>query len=162
MKPALPALRIATIAVFLAAAPACAPDDIVGAGGYWTPAGHWAGQVIITQDPDDARWPADAVTITSATVQGDSISLDVTYGGGCRDHSFALLANTAWMESYPVQVRVRLAHEGMGDRCKALLARTVRFDLSPLRSVYASSYGTATGVIRLRLDNAPSSPTYAF
>ena len=156
-------LRGACIAVVAAClASACDSNDMPTYPGAWNVSGQWTGQVVITQDPDDSKWPDDAVTISSATIDGDTLSIDVSFGGGCRDHSFALLAETAWMESYPVQVRVRLAHDGNGDMCRALLTRVVRFDLSPLKAAYAASYQTTTGMIQLRLDDAPSMPTYGF
>jgi hypothetical protein len=60
------------------------------------------------------------------------------------------------MESYPVQTGVRLAHAADGDTCKALLSRALRFDLSPLKSAYANSYQTATGIIRLHVAGSNS------
>lgn len=130
--------------------------------GNWTAAGLWAGGLVMTSDRDDPRWPADAVTINAADVEGDTLQLSVAYGGGCREHRFTLLAETGWMESYPVQVRSRLAHDAEGDACKALLSRVLRIDLSPLKAAYQASYQSATGVIIIRLDNTPVAITYTF
>jgi hypothetical protein len=124
--------------------------------GAWLPDETWAGRVVIVPDPEDARWPRDPLTIHAAAIKGDSLELTVSFGGGCRDHSFALLGNSAWMESYPVQTGVRLAHAADGDACKALLSRVLRFDLSPLKSAYANSYQTATGIIRLHVAGSNS------
>lgn len=128
--------------------------------GNWSTTGSWEGRVVITDD--QSRYPADAVTIVSATIDGDTLNLTVSYGGGCSDHAFGMLAATAWMESYPVQVGMRLAHDAHGDACKALLARTLRFDLTPLKAAYAASYQSATGKISLRIAGSPMSPTYSF
>jgi hypothetical protein len=117
--------------------------------------------VVIVEDPDDPKWPDYPVTIHSSAIVGDSLELTVSFGGGCRDHTFALLANGAWMESNPVQTGVRLAHDGSGDPCDALLSRTLRFDLSPLKTAYANSYQTATGIIRLNVQGS-SSVTYSW
>jgi hypothetical protein len=95
-------------------------------------------------------------------VKGDSLELSVSFGGGCREHAFALLSDGAWMESYPVQLGVRLAHDAKGDVCKALLSRVLRFDLSPLRAAYNDSYHAASGIIRLNVRGAPASATYAW
>jgi len=144
-------------------ATACAdPAAPLVPNGLWTAAGHWAGSIVITQDPDDPRWPSDAVTINTVSVDGDSLTLNVSFAGGCKDHTFALLAETIWMESSPVQVRVRLAHDAHDDTCEAWLTRVVRFDLSPLKTAYAASYQATTGAIKLRLDNSPVVPTYGF
>lgn len=119
--------------------------------GYWSVTSTWAGQVIIAENTDAPHWPADPVTIREATVKGDSLELVVNYAGGCRTHAFLLLSDAAWMESYPVQVGVRLAHDAEADPCRALLSRTLRFDLSPLKTAYNSAYQTTAGIIRLNI-----------
>jgi hypothetical protein len=147
------------IAVVVACADPTAPSV---PNGFWSVGDTWAGQIFITPDADAAKWPADPVTIRSAEVKGDSLELTVSFGGGCRDHAFVLLADAAWMESYPVQVGVRLAHDARGDSCKALLSRVLRFDLSPLKAAYAASYQAASGIIRLNVRDASASVTYSW
>src|SRR5688500_20111050 len=105
----------------------------------------WAGQVVITRDTDASYWPKDQVTIQGFVIKGDSLELAVSYGGGCRDHAFLLLSDAAWMESYPVQVSVKLSHDAKGDNCKALVSRVLRFDLTPLKAAYNASYQTSSG-----------------
>ena len=121
----------------------------------------WEGQVVITENADGPRWPSDPVTITSAVVKGDTLELWANYGGGCRAQSFLLLSDAAWMESYPVQVGVRLARDAQGDNCKALLSRMLRFDLTPLKVAYNEAYRTTSGILRLNIRGF-SSVTYAW
>jgi hypothetical protein len=135
--------------------------DPVAPNGSWSVNNTWGGQVIITEDTDGRQWPADPVTISNAVVRGDSLELSVSFGGGCREHTFLLLSDAAWMESYPVQVGVKLSHDSKGDNCKALLSRVLRFDLSPLKSAYQASYQTTTGIIRLNI-RGTSSVTYSW
>ncbi|HEX6314809.1 MAG TPA: hypothetical protein VFZ73_08120 [Gemmatimonadaceae bacterium] len=119
--------------------------------GYWSLSSIWAGQVVIVENTDAPQWPSDPVTIKQAAVKGDSLELVVNYAGGCRTHSFLLLSDAAWMESYPVQVGVRLAHDAEADSCDALLSRTLRFDLTPLKIAYNGAYQTTSGIIRLNI-----------
>jgi len=101
---------------------------------------------------DDARpWPFDPWTFLSHRVEGDTLVLDVQYGGGCREHRFALLIDPAFMESHPVQVAARLAHDADGDLCRALLTRTLRYDLMPLREHLTASYGAGRGAVVIGL-----------
>jgi len=130
--------------------------------GHWSASGVWAGRVVLTDDVDHAHWPSDAVDIVDVSVVGDSLSVSVRYGGGCANHAFVLLAGTAWMESYPVQLRLRVAHDAKGDPCDALFTRELRFDLTPIRAAYRKSYQANTGAVVLHLLAAPSSPIYAF
>lgn len=130
--------------------------------GYWSANNTWAGQIVITPNADASYWPSDQVTIQGFTIRGDSLELAVTFGGGCGDHTFILLSDGAWMESYPVQVAVKLAHDANGDNCKALLSRVLRFDLSPLKAAYATSYQATSGIMKLNIRGTAASPVYSW
>lgn len=106
--------------------------------------------LLVPQD-DPRPWPFDPWTFVGHDIQGDTLSLVVRYGGGCREHRFALLIDPAFMESLPVQVAARLAHDADGDLCRALLTRTLRFDLTPLREHFRASYGAGGGSVAIRL-----------
>jgi len=82
---------------------------------------------------------------------GDTLTLPIQYGGGCRVHRFGLLIDPAFRESHPVQVTARLAHDADGDLCRALLGQDLRFDLSPLRRRYQAAYGPGPGEIHILL-----------
>ena len=148
-------LLVATLACSKATEPAI-PN------GHWSASNTWAGQVVITPDTDAPHWPSDQVTIQGFTIRGDSLELAVTFGGGCRDHAFTLLSDAAWMESYPVQVGVKLAHDANGDNCKALLSRVLRFDLSPLKAAYSASYQATSGIMKLNIRGTSASPVYTW
>jgi hypothetical protein len=152
-------LRISLASLAIACADPTEPDLPNGA---WSAANTWGGQVVITDDPNSPRWPSDQVTINSAQVTGDSLELNVSYGGGCSEHTFILLSASAWMESYPVQVAVKLSHDAHDDACDAYFTRVLRFDLTPLSVAYATSYQTTTGIIRLNIAGSTTSPTYAW
>jgi hypothetical protein len=125
--------------------------DTLAPNGFWSLSSIWSGQIVIAENTDAPQWPSDPVTIVSAEVKGDSLELIVNYGGGCRAQSFLLLSDAAWMESYPVQVGVRVARDAQGDNCKALLSRMLRFDLAPLKAAYNEAYHSTTGILRLNI-----------
>lgn len=129
--------------------------------GSWSLSSIWEGQVVVTENASGPQWPADPVALISATVQGDTLDVWANYGGGCRPQSFLLLSDAAWMESYPVQVGVRVARDAQGDTCKALLSRLLRFDLTPLKLAYNEAYHASTGIIRLNIRGF-SSVTYSW
>ena len=148
--------------LLLAFALACAEssEPATVPNGIWSETDTWTGQVIITGNSSDPRWPTDPVTINTAEVKGDSLWMTVSFGGGCRGHTFLLLADAAWMESYPVQTGVRLAHESNNDPCDAMLSRTLKFDLVPLKVAYAKAYGPAPATIRINIRNSGPSVLY--
>jgi len=93
----------------------------------------------------------DAAFIDSARVEGNVLLLHLKFGGGCRPHQFALLSSGVFLESYPVQVPMALAHHGNGDMCRALLSRTQRFDLSALRRRFLANYpGGGPMILQIR------------
>jgi len=82
-------------------------------------------------------------TITSAQVERQTLHLMVEYGGGCATHRFALVAGTELGESLPPYTVLRLAHDGNGDPCRALLGKQLEVDLSPILPLVNQSGGSA-------------------
>lgn len=103
------------------------------------------------------EWGTDAYTINAATLQGDTLTLNVSYSGGCETHAFTLVAEERFLESFPVQLRVSLAHNANSDTCEALITEDHRFDLTPIKEMYQKGYRTEQGTIVLRLKDAPPS-----
>lgn len=110
----------------------------------------------------DSGFPNDPITIDSARVDGDTLAVSVSDGGGCMNHTYQLVIGSAWMESFPVQVGARIAHDAMGDACKAIVRRDLRISLHPLASAYFSSYQQEHGTIAIRLLGYPDALLYKF
>ena len=101
------------------------------------------------------EWGTDAYTINAATLQDDTLRVNVSYSGGCETHAFTLVAEERFLESLPVQLRVSLAHNANSDTCEALITEDYHFDLTPLKEAYQIGYRKDTGTIILRLKGAP-------
>ena len=106
------------------------------------------------------EWGTDAYTINAATLEGDTLSINVSYSGGCETHAFTLVAEQRFLESFPVQLRVSLAHNANNDPCEALITEVYHFDLTPLKEAYQTSYQKDEGTIALRLKDAPPSDLF--
>lgn len=80
-------------------------------------------------------WPGstDQFDILSTRISGDSLLLEVQYGGGCEKHIFAMNTNLIWMKSMPPQLNLWLEHENNNDMCRALITETIAFNLSNCR-----------------------------
>ena len=115
------------------------------------------GRVVIAEDPGQGtdRWGADPYQLRAATIMGDTLTVTVSYGGGCRTHQLTLVASNVFLESYPVQLGVSLAHEANGDLCRAWLTEEYDFDLTPIKRMYQDGYREDAGTIILRLEHAP-------
>ena len=116
------------------------------------------GATVISDDDTDAtdKWGTDAFELNEAAITGDTLAVVVSYGGGCRDHQFTLVASGAFMESDPVQLNVALAHKANEDPCERWVTEGYLFDLTPIKSLYQKAYQQDSGVIVLQLKDAPA------
>lgn len=120
------------------------------------------GRVVLVRDASARGLPSDPITIGEVSFDGDTIQIEVSFGGGCAEHRLQLVAETTWMESWPVQVFARVTHDANDDPCDAVLQGTLRFDLSPLKRMYQQAYQTPTGKIALQIAGATGVPVYEF
>lgn len=74
----------------------------------------------------------DDFQFTKVEIDGDSIRLSIRYGGGCGDIDVKLFDAGVIMESLPIQRNIRLSFKD-DDFCKALITKTISFDLSPIQ-----------------------------
>lgn len=113
-----------------------------------------AGKVVIASAADE--WGTDAYTINAATVKDETLTVNVSYSGGHREtHAFTLVAEPMFMESFPVQLRVSLAHNANGDTGTDAITEDYHFDLTSIKAVYQKGYQKDEGTIVLRLKDAP-------
>ena len=71
----------------------------------------------------------DSFTISSAIIEDDCLVIEVVFGGGCGTTNFALITDGMVTESMHPEVRFLLSLLD-NDRCKALVYRTLKFDLT--------------------------------
>jgi hypothetical protein len=74
----------------------------------------------------------DPFRMHSANVKGDSLSIFVSFGGGCMVHQFKLW-KLPQSTGGSAKVELLLAHNANGDHCQALIWKTLTFSLRPLR-----------------------------
>lgn len=76
---------------------------------------------------------SDPFTLKSHKINGDTLSLVVSYSGGCQEHIFDLVGNGSYAKSLPPQSRVRLIHNGNNDNCRSLVETNLKFNVKELR-----------------------------
>ena len=116
------------------------------------------GNTVIAATPE--AWGTDAYVINAATIEGDTLRVNVSYTGGCETHAFTLVAEERFLESFPVQLRVSIAHNANSDTCEDSITEDHQFDLTPIKAVYQKGYQTEIGTIVLRLKDAPPSDLF--
>jgi hypothetical protein len=118
-------------------------------------------QDIIIDDSLYQTAPRDPITINDIQIRKNLLIFNVSYGGGCEDHIFELIA-TPFMESYPVQVNIVLSHEDHDDPCDMWITETLTFNLIPLKTSYQNSYHEESDTIVMNIEGWDESITYDF
>ena len=75
----------------------------------------------------------DPFTVLDLRCSGDTLMVDVEYGGGCEKHEFTMVSNNLWLKSLPPQLTLYLEHKANNDMCRALIRKTLQFDLKEVR-----------------------------
>ena len=128
------------------------PVSVVRTGGM-ARAPSQAGRVVVAGA--DATLGDDDFVLNSATITGDTLTVSVSYSGGCKTHVFTLVIAASFVESTPVRLPVVLRHDANGDRCEAFPTESYTFDLALVRARYREVYGPGAGRVTLQLDGVP-------
>lgn len=72
---------------------------------------------------------SDTFSIQDVQINGNTLLLTITYGGGCADHQFEFIGSPMIMKSMPPIRSVQLIHDSANDNCKAIVTRIVEIDL---------------------------------
>jgi hypothetical protein len=108
--------------------------------------------------------PRDSIRINDATITGNKLVMNASYGGGCQEHEFRLIGSDLWLESYPVQTHVLFSHNANHDVCEAYFTEQFIFNLSPLKERYQELYqeDSATIIMRIEGNTENFSINYSF
>ena len=58
--------------------------------------------------------------------------MDVSYGGGCKDHEFQVIGSLAIAKSQPPIRGVQIVHQSNDDNCKAIVRKKLEVDIKDL------------------------------
>lgn len=75
---------------------------------------------------------SDPLTIDTAYITGNILTLGLTYGGGCKDHTFQVIGSEMISKSLPPVRAVSLIHQANEDHCRAIVNKTIQVDISAL------------------------------
>ncbi|MDG1332726.1 MAG: hypothetical protein P8P74_10370 [Crocinitomicaceae bacterium] len=105
----------------------------------------------------DVTQLSDQTTITGVSLEGNILSLDIEYSGGCQDHSFEFVGSAAIMKSLPPKRVVKLVHIANSDTCRELISETIKFDIRALAVTE-----TTGSEITLMLDGVKEPISYVY
>lgn len=117
-------LLIAAVASIVACVPSCSVQE------------HSTNKGILVDNWNE--YPeSSAVTISSASVDGNKLTLKISCSGnfqhhqqGKGQHEFRLLGSRSVAESLPPQRRIMLHHRNNGDHAEALIQDEITFDIT--------------------------------
>jgi len=78
---------------------------------------------------------SDPIQINSAVVSGNTLILNVTYSGGCEEHSFDMVGSQVVAKSLPPIRQIKLIHKKNGDNCRALITKTINIDIREMANI---------------------------
>ena len=78
---------------------------------------------------------SDEISINSVVVSGNTLILNVTYSGGCKEHSFDMVGSQMVAKSLPPIRQIRLIHKNNGDHCRSIVSKTIIVDLRKMADV---------------------------
>ena len=95
--------------------------------------------LTLIQNVDINDYLMDSYTIDTAFIYGDFLKINVSYGGGCKDHIFNLVHEFLFCGTSPVHVPLYLTHNSNNDNCEAVLVQELCFDISNLYDLCADT-----------------------
>lgn len=98
----------------------------------------WVSPYLLQRDP---------FTMNGASIDGDELTIGVSYPGGCRDHRFTLYMQPVFAESDPARAHLYLTHDGNGDDCEALISERITFDVREIAELYREQYGSYGDIV---------------
>jgi hypothetical protein len=90
-------------------------------------------EVIINSDFQPSK-EMPRFKVSSWTIEGDILKIDVNYSGGCEEHTFKAHFNGLWMKSLPMKGSVNLEHiVAKPDPCREQVTKSLEFNVSKMR-----------------------------
>jgi hypothetical protein len=124
---------------------------------------YWGDVFIGDVDHKNDKFGNDYFVLNSVTIIGDMLTINVSVSS-CdpQTNKFTLVTSVSFLESFPVQLKVSLAHM-RNTPCDEEFIEDYHFDLTPIKTMYQQAYRQEAGTIILRLKDAPDEElTYKF
>lgn len=74
----------------------------------------------------------DPVYIHEVFVDGNCLQIELSYSGGCEEHTIDLALMHPWIDGSSSIPTFEIKHDANGDLCEAYFTRELRYDLTPL------------------------------
>ena len=124
---------------------------------------NMVGTVVLLTGDDEMDQDAidqaggDTYTFNSAIIEGDTLTVSVSYGGGCETHEFTLFAEPEFIPGPDgsTMLGISIAHNANGDPCQRWVTESYDFDLTSIKKKYQAEF-EMEGTIRLLIAADPT------
>ncbi len=89
-------------------------------------------------------------TVNSTELKDSTLTINVTYKGGCNGYHFQLFNNGNMMKSLPPKTSVFLIHQAEKENCVKLRTVSLKFNISTLKKM------NPRGIVMVKLDGQES------
>ena len=96
-------------------------------------------------------------TINSAVIKGNSLFLNISYSGGCKEQTFDLEGADFVMKSLPPKRKIKLIRDSKGDACREWITKELVFDIE----IFTPEHESNSKIILL-LDGYKEEISYIF
>lgn len=119
--------------------------------------------IVFENESQMKKMNMGAVTLTKASIVNNTLSIVVSYSGGCEKHEFSLGAIFVFPNTNcnPV-ANLALGHENNNDTCKKMIRERLEFNLSPLKEKCQRVIGAKADSMILHLMNTTITVRYSF
>ena len=89
--------------------------------------------VVLTDDFSSYARNNSETKILNAFISDSTLTLKVSYSGGCETHGFELIGSNMIQKSYPPIRGIMLIHNSNNDDCRELVEQELRFNVSEFK-----------------------------
>jgi hypothetical protein len=89
--------------------------------------------VVLTNDFSSYARDNSETQILNAFISDSTLTLKVSYSGGCEVHSFELIGSKMIQKSLPPIRGIMLIHNSNNDDCRAIVEQELRFNVSKFK-----------------------------
>lgn len=89
--------------------------------------------VVLTNDFSSYARNNSETKILNASIADSTLTLKVSYNGGCEAHTFELIGSKMIQKSFPPIRGIMLIHNSNNDDCRELVEQELRFNVSEFK-----------------------------
>jgi hypothetical protein len=89
--------------------------------------------IVLTNDFSSYARISAETQILNASISDSTLTLKVSYNGGCEAHGFELIGSKMIQKSFPPMRGIMLIHNSNNDDCRELVEQELRFNVSEFK-----------------------------